>query len=142
MQNVKLNIESLPNDFKMTDKETLKLIRDLFEMIKDNNKCCLLDLKVICIDLHQACCNLDRTHNGDWIHAALQQQYRNSSAAPEAALIAAGGAITSLDNEQLIYGKTNFEQGGIIVASSNIKNHKNLCLELKEIINKNDIFAV
>ena len=26
--------------------------------------------------LHQACCNLDRAHNGDWIHAALQQQYR------------------------------------------------------------------
>ena len=47
MQNVKLNIESLPDDFKMTDKETLKLIRDLFEMIKDNNKLIqILDTKI------------------------------------------------------------------------------------------------
>ena len=30
----KINIEQLPNDFKMSDKQTLTLIRDLFEMIK------------------------------------------------------------------------------------------------------------
>ena len=63
-------------------------------------------------------------------------------AAPEAALKAAGGAITSLNNEELIYGKPNFEQGGIIVASSNFKNHQNLCLEIKEIIKQYDIFPV
>ena len=63
-------------------------------------------------------------------------------AAPEAALRAAGGAITSLNNEELIYGKTNFEQSGIIVASSNFKNHQNLCLEIKEIIKQYDIFLV
>ena len=37
MQNVKLDVDNLPDDFKMTDKEILKFIRDLFEMIKDNN---------------------------------------------------------------------------------------------------------
>ena len=42
-------------------------------------------------------------------------------AAPEAILKAAGGAITNLDNEELSYGKSNFEQGGIIVASNNKK---------------------
>ena len=34
----KIMIEQLPNDFKMSDKQTLTLIRDLFEMIKDENK--------------------------------------------------------------------------------------------------------
>ena len=34
----KINIEELPEDFKMSDKQTLVLIRDLFEMIKDNNQ--------------------------------------------------------------------------------------------------------
>ncbi len=34
----KINIEELPEDFKMSDKQTLVLIRDLFEMIKDNNE--------------------------------------------------------------------------------------------------------
>ena len=33
----KIKIETLPDNFKMSDKQTLVLIRDLFEMIKDNN---------------------------------------------------------------------------------------------------------
>ena len=62
-------------------------------------------------------------------------------AAPEAILKAAGGSITNLDNEELIYGKSNFEQGGIIVASnSNNHTHKNICLEIKEIIKKYDMY--
>jgi len=47
MQNVKLDVENLPDDFKMTDKEILKFIRDLFEMIKDNNQLInILDTKI------------------------------------------------------------------------------------------------
>ena len=57
-------------------------------------------------------------------------------AAPEALLKFAGGAITSLDNEELTYGQSNFEQSGIIVASNNVKTHKNLCLEIKEFMKK------
>ena len=34
----KTKIETLPDNFEMSDKQTLILIRDLFEMIKDNNK--------------------------------------------------------------------------------------------------------
>ena len=34
----KIKIEELSEDFKMSDKQTLLLIRDLFEMIKDNNE--------------------------------------------------------------------------------------------------------
>ena len=34
----KVKVEQLPNDFKMSDKQTMVLIRDLFEMVKDNNK--------------------------------------------------------------------------------------------------------
>ena len=43
----KINIEELPHNFKMSDKQTLMLIRDLFEMVKDNNKLIqLLDKRV------------------------------------------------------------------------------------------------
>ena len=57
-------------------------------------------------------------------------------AAPEAILKAAGGAITNLYNEELIYQRTNFEQKGLIVASSDKKTHANLCTQIKEIIEK------
>ena len=60
--------------------------------------------------------------------------------APAVTLMAAGGAITNLDNQELIYGKTNFEQGGIIIASSNKINHKNICSEIKNIINKYNLY--
>ena len=61
-------------------------------------------------------------------------------AAPSAILKAAGGAFTNLDNQELSYGKSNFEQGGIIVASNNNLTHKSICLEIKEIINKYDLY--
>ena len=57
-------------------------------------------------------------------------------AAPAAILIAAGGAVTNLNNEDLIYGNSNFEQRGMIIASNNYLNHGQICLEIKEIINK------
>ena len=34
----KVKVEQLPDDFKMSDKQTMVLIKDLFEMVKDNNK--------------------------------------------------------------------------------------------------------
>ena len=60
-------------------------------------------------------------------------------AAPEAILKSAGGSITNLDNEELSYGKPNFEQGGIIVASNNKETHENICFELRKIIANNDM---
>ena len=60
-------------------------------------------------------------------------------AAPEAILKAAGGAITNLDNEDLSYGNLNFSQGGIIIASNNKYTHKNICLQIKEIIIQNNL---
>ena len=63
-------------------------------------------------------------------------------AAPEAILKAAGGAVTNLNNEDLSYGKNNFEQGGIIIASNNINNHRKICLEIKEIIKKHKIYPL
>ena len=36
--NKKVEIEQLPDNFEMSDKQLMILIRDLFEMIKDNNK--------------------------------------------------------------------------------------------------------
>ena len=63
-------------------------------------------------------------------------------AAPEAILKAAGGAITNLDNEELSYGRTNFEQGGIIIASNNRKTHGKICSEIKEIIKKYNLYPL
>ena len=61
-------------------------------------------------------------------------------AAPEAILKAAGGVITNIDNKELVYGNSNFEQGGIIIASNNIDTHKDICAEIKEVIKKYDIY--
>ena len=61
-------------------------------------------------------------------------------AAPAAILKAAGGAITNLDNEELIYNKPNFEHGGIIIASNDKTNHHKICSDIKNIIEKNRIY--
>ena len=63
-------------------------------------------------------------------------------AAPHIILKAAGGSITNLDNQDLVYGKSRFEQKGIIVATNNIETHKNICLEIKEIIEKHQIYPL
>ena len=63
-------------------------------------------------------------------------------AAPHALLKASGGAVTNLDSEDLIYNKPNFEQGGIIIATRNTRNHKMICLQVKEIIKKFDIYPI
>ena len=59
--------------------------------------------------------------------------------APAAILKAAGGSITNLDNQELTYGNSNFEQGGIIVASNNNLEHESICLEIKKIIKRYDL---
>ena len=61
-------------------------------------------------------------------------------AAPEAILRAAGGSITKINNQELVYGKPNYEQCGIIVASNNNLRHKSICLQLREIIKKYELY--
>ena len=63
-------------------------------------------------------------------------------AAPESILKAAGGASTNLDNQELSYGRTSFEQEGIIVATNDKKNHGSICSEIKKIIQKNGIYPL
>ena len=63
-------------------------------------------------------------------------------AAPEAILKAAGGAITNLDNKELTYGNLKYEQGGILIASNNKSSHKLICLEIKKIIKKYNIYPL
>ena len=63
-------------------------------------------------------------------------------AAPEAILKSAGGAITNIDNKVLSYGKTNFQQEGIIIASNNCERHKDICFEIKEIISKQKLYPL
>ena len=63
-------------------------------------------------------------------------------AAPESILNAARGAITNLDNQELTYGKNNFEQPGIIVATNNKNTHGSICLEIKKIIEESGIYPL
>ena len=61
-------------------------------------------------------------------------------AAPEAILKTAGGSLTNLNNYELSYGGSNFEQGGIIVATSDNFSHKSICAEIMQIIRKFDLY--
>ena len=63
-------------------------------------------------------------------------------AAPESILKAAGGAITNLDNQELSYGQTSFQQGGVIVATSNRNTHQSICLKIKKIMQYNGIYPL
>ena len=63
-------------------------------------------------------------------------------AAPAAILKFAGGAITNLENEELSFNQLNFEQGGIIIASSNEMFHSEICLQVKETIIKYNIYPL
>ena len=63
-------------------------------------------------------------------------------AAPEALLKAAGGTITDLNNNELTYGKSNFEQGGILIATNNKLTHRSICSEINCIIEKFDLFTL
>ena len=63
-------------------------------------------------------------------------------AAPEAILRAAGGLITNIDNQELSYGKSGFQQEGIIVATNNFNAHSKICSEIKEIIKKYDLYPL
>jgi 3'(2'), 5'-bisphosphate nucleotidase len=53
-----------------------------------------------------------------------------------------GGIITNLNNKELTYGNSNFEQGGVIVASNGITNHRVISLEIKKIIRKFDLYPI
>ena len=63
-------------------------------------------------------------------------------AAPEAILKAAGGAITKINNQALFYGKPNFEQGGIIIATNNNLKHESICSQLIELIKKYELYPI
>ena len=60
-------------------------------------------------------------------------------AAPEAILKQAGGAITTLNNKELIYGQDGLRQEGLIIASNNKQNHGSICLEIQKILKRRNI---
>ena len=60
-------------------------------------------------------------------------------AAPEAILKTAGGAITNINNQELKYNQKGFLQEGLILASNCKINHAKLCLEIRDIMEENNI---
>ena len=62
--------------------------------------------------------------------------------APEVILKGSGGSITDIHNRELSYGNNNHEQGGVIIASNNNLLHKDLCLQIKEIIKKYNLYPL
>jgi len=47
MKDQENKLENLPDNFQMSDKQTFVLIKDLFEMVKDNHKLInLLDQRI------------------------------------------------------------------------------------------------
>ena len=63
-------------------------------------------------------------------------------ASPEIILKAAGGAITDIYNKELLYGNQNYEQGGIIIATSNRLTHEKICLDIKDIIERYNLYPL
>tara|TARA_B100000575_G_scaffold277942_1_gene264743 strand:- start:1039 stop:1944 length:906 start_codon:yes stop_codon:yes gene_type:complete len=62
--------------------------------------------------------------------------------APEAILKAAGGSITNIYNEDLIYNQSYFEHGGIIIATRDKNSHHEICVELKKIVEENNLYPL
>ena len=60
-------------------------------------------------------------------------------AAPQVVLKNAGGNITNLENEDLIYNQNDFLQSGIIIATNCKKNHKLICEQIKSIALENKL---
>jgi len=50
--------------------------------------------------------------------------------------------LTNLNNSQLSYGSSNFEQGGIIVATSDKFSNKVICSEIMQIVRKFDLYPL
>ena len=61
-------------------------------------------------------------------------------AAPAVILEKAGGAITNIENEEITYNQENFEQKGIIIASRNKETHQEVCIQIRELITKLDLY--
>ena len=61
-------------------------------------------------------------------------------AAPEAVLRAAGGYITNVENDDLVYSRADLKHPGIIIASNNKRNHKRICSQIKEIIEGYNVY--
>ena len=71
----------------------------------------------------------DRSSPKDWDFAA-----------PEAILNAAGGLITNVDGRPLVYGTNDLQHPGIIIATNCKNNHKRICSQISEIIQKYSIY--
>ena len=61
-------------------------------------------------------------------------------AAPDAILNQAGGYISTLNNKELIYGQDGYMQKGLIIASNDKENHETICLEIKDIMKRNNFY--
>ena len=50
--------------------------------------------------------------------------------------------LGQIENVDLNYGKENFAQSGIIIASSNKEKHGEICSQIKEVILKYELYPL
>ena len=62
--------------------------------------------------------------------------------APVAILKAAGGEVTSIENNDLSFGINNLEHNGIIIASNKKEKHAELCSQVKKIVKDYKIYPL
>ncbi len=92
------------------------------------------------IEMGSIGCKISTILKGDAdIYISLSVPGQNSPkdwdlAAPEAILVASGGKITNLNNEELKYNSTEFKHPGVIIASNNKNNHELICNQIRQIV--------
>ena len=131
--------KSLNNMTLVTSKNhSNKLLNILIDKIQFKNKIVMgsIGCKIASIirgesDIYISLCLEGKSFPKDWDFAA-----------PEVILKTAGGRITNLENEELIYNKPNFNQSGIIVATNNKFTHADICIQIKQIIRENNLFPL
>ena len=110
-----------------------KKLQDLVKLISFKNQIIMgsIGCKVASIlrgesDIYICMSEIGKSSPKDWDFAA-----------PEVILKNSGGEITTIENKDLVYNKERFNQSGIIIATGNKLNHKDICTQIKEVIKWN-----
>ena len=143
--------EKRDGTFKKSCLSKVEKIRDLTLVSSKNHRNEILELLIKKIQFRKTIamgsigCKVASIVSGESdIYISLSLPGKSSPkdwdfAAPEAILRTAGGSITTLDNEELTYNKSDFSHEGIIIATGNKLFHQSICSQIKEIVQEMDL---